>query len=253
MFVRASGPESAGPALVFVHGLGESGLCFEAIVGYEGLSSFRCLIPDLPGYGRSKWPSSPLSLQGCAELLLRWLETRGEREAIVVGHSMGGVIALLMAERAPSLVSRLINVDGNMCLHDCAYSGRAARQPLEEYLQPFGGFSKLSDEIYRGGVDDDALRGYYVALRLADPRTYHAHSLELVDLSRDERLAVRFAALPQPKVYLAGVPNGASARSLELLDEVGVGWRGIEPSGHWPFIDQPKVFAAEVKRFVTPQ
>lgn len=60
--------------------------------------------------------------------------------------------------------------------------------------------------------------------------------VKTVSAEKSERglfgLPARFAALPQPKVYLAGVPKGASARSLELLDEVGVGWRAIQPSGH---------------------
>ena len=250
MFVRQAGPQAADVVLVWIHGLGESGLCFEAIVSHAALAGYLSLVPDLPGYGRSPWASPPLSLGATADLLSRWLEARGERDVVLVGHSMGGVVATMLAERLPLMVRGVIDVDGNLSVDDCTYSARAAAQPLDEFVAPGGGYSALQDDIYRAGVDDEALRGYYVALRLADPRVYHAHSRELVSLSGAEGLAARLAALRAPKTYIAGVPRGASARSLELLEERGVEWRGVEPSGHWPFLDQPDHFATKVVQFV---
>jgi len=234
--------------VLFVHGLGESGLCFEAFGLRPELSELRLLVPDLPGYGRSAWPPSPLSLTETAEHLAGWLLQRGEGRVVVTGHSMGGVVAQLLARTHPALLAGLIDIDGNLALDDCSFSGKAARLTLAELESR--GIDELRTAVHAAGLDDPAHRGYAASLRLADPLTFHRHSQELVELSSAETLAGELAALELPKLYLAGVPGGASARSRELLDREGVPWRAISPSGHWPFIDRPADVAREIAAFV---
>jgi pimeloyl-ACP methyl ester carboxylesterase len=247
MVVRVAGDGGRG-ALLWIHGLGESGLCFEEVVGRPELEGFLHLIPDLPGYGRSPWPEEPQSLGATARHLASWLRDR-ERDAVtVVGHSMGGVIATLLAERDPDLVHAVVDVDGNVSLGDCTFSGRAAAE--DEATFAASAFATLRDRVLANAGDDAALRGYYVSLRLADPRTFHRHSLELVALSRREELARRLRSLQGAACYIAGAPGGASPRSLELLADVGVPVTVISPTGHWPFVDRPAEFAAALIRYL---
>jgi pimeloyl-ACP methyl ester carboxylesterase len=82
MFVRETGPVGKTPALLWIHGLGESGLCFEKIVGHPRLKPLRHLVPDLPGYGRSAWPQEPMTLEAAAGHLASWLSERGKAPQI---------------------------------------------------------------------------------------------------------------------------------------------------------------------------
>jgi pimeloyl-ACP methyl ester carboxylesterase len=247
MFVRTRGT-TAGRALVYLHGLGESGLSFERFAHHPALARFRHVIPDLRGYGRSPWPAHAASLDDVAGHVAGWLAARGEQHPIVIGHSMGGVLGVLLAESYPHALGGLVDIEGNASLGDCVFSGRAASCSLPEFIG--GGFDELRERVYLDGRDDPALRGYYASMRFADPRVFHRHAQDLVDASRDESMATRLAALQVPRVVIAGVPGGLAARSLALLDAAAVPTVRIEPAGHWPFIDQPDPVAAAIVELV---
>src|SRR5258706_725558 len=83
LFVRTRGPRGA-PAVVYVHGLGESGLCFERLAQHPALAHLRHVVPDLPGYGRSPWPPLATSLAELADHLAGWLALRGEPAPVIV-------------------------------------------------------------------------------------------------------------------------------------------------------------------------
>ncbi len=242
MFIRRRRGSSAASRLVCIHGLGESGLCFDSLLSQPALADHELIILDLPGYGRSAWPSSPPSLSDLASHLAGWIASleRGP-EVIVLGHSMGGVIATLSAEQRPQLAAGIINVDGNVSIGDCSYSSVAAAQSEEDFVA--AGFAALQECLFEAG--DRASRGYFASMRFADPRSVHRHGVELVALSKAENLAARLAAVATPHCYVAGVPGGAAARSRALLAAAGVDVIAIEPAGHWPFIDQPARFAEQ--------
>lgn len=247
MSVRCWGDraESDRIDLLYVHGLGESGRCFESIAAHPGLADLTQFCPDLPGYGLSSHPAEPLSLTALADRLAAWLEQHGAPPVTVVGHSMGGVVAVDLAERYPERVAAVIDVDGNVARPDCSFSGLAAGFDVAPFVA--GGFAAMIDRVERDGRDDPALRGYAESLRLCDPRAYHRNSRELLAASLREDQALRLAALPMPARYIAGAPGGASPRSRELLERAGVTIAVVAPSGHWPFIDQPDQFVAALR------
>jgi pimeloyl-ACP methyl ester carboxylesterase len=244
MAVRSRGAGSR--TLVWLHGLGESGRCFDAISGHAALSPYRHVIPDLPGYGRSPWPTRARSLVDSADELAEWLAARAD-DAILVGHSMGGVLATLCLERHPTVARAVIDVDGNVCLDDCTFSRRIAA--FDE-----GDAAVAAEQVWtwiaRQAAGDAALRGYAASFAFADPAVLWRHATDLVALSTDGSLAARLAALPVPVLYIAGAPGGASPRSRALLEAAGAMIEVVSPGGHWPFIDQPLAFADAVARFV---
>jgi pimeloyl-ACP methyl ester carboxylesterase len=244
MMVRRFG---AGPELVWIHGLGEQSRSLDAIAAHPALAGFAHTLVDLPGYGRSPWPDAaapPDDLEALADRLAGWL---ADRRPVLVGHSMGGVLAQLIAERAA--VRAVIDAEGNLSRGDCTHSALAAAYPLDDFLGH--GYAAMRADVYDGGRTDLALRGYHAAMALASPRVFHHHAHQLVDLSEPETLVTRLAALAVPTLYLAGgLPGGICPRSRELLDQHRVRWLHIEPSGHWLHIDQPDRFAAALAGFV---
>lgn len=237
---RWAGAESRG-TMLWIHGLGESGRCFEHLPRAPRLARWQHAVPDLLGYGKSPWPESPLSLADHAQYLRAWIERSGlPGPLVLIGHSMGGVIGEILLRRSMPSVAGFVNVEGNISAGDCTTSKDVAALSLAELRD--GGLARILDRLYRAGVDDPAQRGYYASLTMCDPATLHRNSGELVELSTGEGLATRLGALRLPQLYLLGHPGGAGERSRQLLDRAGVTWRAIEPAGHWPYIDRPQVF-----------
>lgn len=91
--------------VLFIHGQPGLGSDFEPVAQLLG-PGFAVLAPDRPGYGSSLKPS--VSMHENVDVLADILELSGSVPAIVVGHSFGGGIALLLARLRPDLVSGLV-------------------------------------------------------------------------------------------------------------------------------------------------
>ena len=93
VFYRSCGE---GPALVLLHGFAEDGRVWRE--QYDRFPAHRLIIPDLPGSGRS--PAQPdMSMEGLADTIHVLCEELQAKPCILVGHSMGGYVALAVAER----------------------------------------------------------------------------------------------------------------------------------------------------------
>ena len=96
--------EGSGPPLVFLHGFCDShGLWKEFIPAF--VSSFRVLAPDLPGFGSSEMLPTPFSLDDVGDAIASWIESNSLVKPVVIGHSLGGYIALSLLERHARLLS----------------------------------------------------------------------------------------------------------------------------------------------------
>lgn len=94
-------PAGFGKAVVLFHGISANKITMEYLARSFAELGLRVYMPDLPGHGRSPGPFSPGLAESCAASLVRGLAARGmiiPDETILAGHSMGGAIALRVAE-----------------------------------------------------------------------------------------------------------------------------------------------------------
>lgn len=109
LHVRIDGDESA-PPLVLLHGFGGSIRWWQHIAPLLK-HRYRVIRIDLPGHGGSQKHAGDYSTVALARQVGRALDRLSVRRTVVVGQSMGGLVAILLADIRPTLVSRLILLD----------------------------------------------------------------------------------------------------------------------------------------------
>lgn len=107
--VLTAGPKGV-PTIVFLHGLGGSQATWQLVLG-ELADRYRLIAIDLPGHGRSSAGDADYSVAGHAAAVAEALTSIVTKGAVIVGHSLGGVIGLTIALDHPDLVSSLVLVD----------------------------------------------------------------------------------------------------------------------------------------------
>ncbi|MET9133805.1 alpha/beta fold hydrolase [Streptomyces antibioticus] len=235
--VRWTETPGAEPARVYVHGLGAASAVYHAhVAARPELTGRRSLFVDLPGHGISDRPEDfGYTLEEHADALAAALDAAGVSGAELVGHSMGGSVAVVLAHRRPDLVSRLVLTEANLDAFPPPSAGSSgiASWTEEEFLD--GGYARVLDRV--GPV-------WAATMRLADPRALHRSA---VGLRRGSAPVMReiLTGLPVERVYLQGGHSGA-LDGAHALEEAGVRVVTVPDAGHNIMFDNPAAFAKAV-------
>lgn len=97
------------PCIAFVHGALHDHSAWTLLSRWFAHHGFSVLAVDLPGHGQSEGPALP-SVEASADWLLALLDAAGVQQAALAGHSMGSLIALEAAARAPARITRLVMI-----------------------------------------------------------------------------------------------------------------------------------------------
>ncbi len=171
MFVREVGPEGA-PTLVLVHGWGFDGeMTYYPLIGPLS-ERYRLVIPDMRNHGKSDWVRGPYDVEDLADELAGVLDAVGVSRGVVMGYSLGGMVAQSLAARHPRFVAELV-------LAATAAWPVAARRPLTRVAFLMGrAFTRLSSTEaaalstmalrHAGAIDRYHERWAYDSLRRRD-------------------------------------------------------------------------------------
>lgn len=119
----AEGP-AAGPPLVLLHGGSARWQSFESLIP-DLASQWHLYAPDLRGHGKSEWVPRHYRLQDYTDDLIAFLEQQVGEPVNLFGHSLGGIVALMIAGQRPEVVRALV-------VGDSPLSGESWRLVLEE-------------------------------------------------------------------------------------------------------------------------
>ena len=200
---------TVGAPLVLLHALGESRQDWPGVADRLA-QDFQVIAVDLRGHGDSDWPGT-YSCRLMADDIARLLDHLALEAVTLLGHSLGGVVAYLLAERRPDLVARLI---------------------VEDVSPPFHRVRPVPE---RPEVELDFDWAAALALR-AEAERY------------DEDLWRRLRSISAPTLLIGGGPESSvPAEMLEAVAERIALCELVEiPAGHYVHRGRPEEFLEAV-------
>lgn len=233
--------------IVFLHGFGSTTEDYADIIQCSELREHPVLGYDAPGCGRTI--SSDLAGNSIDFLLAtagHLLDAEGIDRFHLVGHSMGGLTALLLAHRHPGRVASFINIEGNLAPEDCFLSRQILTHPgrtPDAFLADFR--DRAADSRFFSSALYSASLTHKVRAE-AVPAIFTS----MVDYSDTQPLLDWFTTLPAPTMFVYGAQN-KHLSYLSTLASRGTQLAEISRSGHFPMYSNPPEFWDRLARFVT--
>jgi pimeloyl-ACP methyl ester carboxylesterase len=254
MQVVEHGPRQA-PPIVLIH-------CFTcAINWWDGMlprldRDHRVIAVDLLGHGGSEKPSSGYSIEDQADLVAGALARLGVSRAEIVGHSLGGPVAIALAERSPQLVDRLVTIDSipDSGYGDVGFIGELPFKPvIGETL-----WRIKPDFSIRNGLEVAFAPGFDVPDAFVEDvkrMTYSSYTGShdaFDDYTGEEALPQRAAATGKPVLAMMGAEEQIASdprQALAAYRAAGARTALIAGAGHSPNVEKPARTAALVLAF----
>jgi pimeloyl-ACP methyl ester carboxylesterase len=245
-----------GPALVVLHGLFGSKRNW-GLIQRRLAARFRVICADMRNHGDSPW-SDAMDYPAMAEDVARLIETKAGGPAHVLGHSMGGKAAMVLALTRADLVERLIvadippaprdsglerYIDAMLALDVAAMGRRAEAEAALEPAIPERGIRSFLAQNLAPAEDGEGLAW---KLNLPVLRARMADIEDFPDIDSD-------AAFPHPALHLLGgnsryVLPAHHAEIDRLFPQNTI--TEIPGAGHWLHAEQPDVFIETVEEFL---
>lgn len=239
------------PVLVMIHGLIGSLEYFDPHARFSTLS-VRTL--DLLGYGANRdVPVECLTLKAQVDYVAGQLDHAKFKGIWVLGHSMGGAIAMLLADKNPELVRGVVNVEGNFTLKDAFWSRAIAAKREGEWAEEYRNMKEdIPSWLERCGIRPTNQRVGWAeeVLNNQSPRVVYEMSKAIVNETASPGFldAVRRVIGRNLPMHLVSGERSVSewdvpdfVRSAALTNQV------IPDAGHLMMFEQPDAFCNAVE------
>ncbi|NPD13810.1 3-oxoadipate enol-lactonase [Xinfangfangia sp. D13-10-4-6] len=242
---RLDGPPD-GPALVLIHALGLDHQIWQPLI--QALPRHRILSFDLRGHGASDCPPPPYKMGSLIQDTERLMDHFGLQDSVVIGLSLGGLIAQGLA------VKRLDLVRGLVLSNTAARIGTAAQWQQRIDLVREGGMAALHDAtmerwLGRNWRQNPALPGLSARFLATRPEGWIGAASAIAGTDFYETTAT----LRLPTLVIAGGHDGATPADLirETADLIpGHQFSLMRDAGHIPVAEQPEAYVTVIQDFL---
>ncbi|TSI18778.1 alpha/beta fold hydrolase [Brevibacterium aurantiacum] len=249
---------STGERIVFLHGLFGRGKNFTSIA--KGLESdYSSLLVDLPNHGDSNW-TEDFSYVGMADSVAAMITEVTDPDDLpvhLVGHSLGGKVAMILALRHPELIDHLVVVDiaptagGSLGVFEHLLSS-LAELDLNEIES-----RTAADEALQEKIPEDTIRGFLLQ-NLRPTSAGYAWQPNLTLLNESLPAIGDFpemgeATFDGPMLWIAGETSDyVSREDLPLMRSLfpRTTLLTVKGSGHWVHSEKPQTFISSLQAFL---
>jgi len=231
------------PVRVYLAGLGMSAFgSFARINPNTDLSGNRSIYFDLPGFGFSDRPFEfSYSLEDQARTVAELLDRLGISHVFLIGHSLGGSVAITLAILRPDLISRLIVAEGNLDPGGGTFSKGIAAQSEEEFTRT--GFANLLHGIKTKAENGDkSMTAFACMLQTAAPYAVYRSALALTKGIKST-MRTSYYELTIPRAYICGEQSLPDAPDSRELTKHGIKVLVVPHAGHFMMFENPNGFS----------
>jgi len=244
--ISAISRKGKNPPIVFLHGFGSAKEDYADIVRRPNLSDYPFLAYDAPGCGETFCSNlDKISIPFLVSTVLEVLDYTNIERFHLVGHSMGGLTALMLAHQCPDRILSFIDIEGNIAPEDCFLSRQIIEHSVPNADEFFGRFIErtlhapaYSSPLYSASlkykVRSEAVQGIFSSM---------------VHLSDHGDLMDKFLSLPCPKMFMYGEQN-QDLTYLNYIKSKGVRLSEISECGHFPMYSNPPMMWREIADFI---
>jgi pimeloyl-ACP methyl ester carboxylesterase len=244
--VATAGRDGGLAPVVLLHGFGSTKEDYLGIAGQRAFTGHPFLAYDAPGCGDTCGDDlAAISIPFLVKTAHAVLDHAGIGHFHLVGHSMGGLTALLLAHSEPDRVLSLVDIEGNLAPEDCFLSRQIRTHPAPDDA---GFLAGLAERARHSPQASSAL--YAASLRhKVRPGAVRGIFESMTGLSDHGDLLAKFLALPCPRMFMYGEQN-ATLSYLAKLAAGGVELAEIPHSGHWPMYANPVAMWERIATFI---
>jgi pimeloyl-ACP methyl ester carboxylesterase len=233
------------PACVYLHGLGcAASADFPPVAARPPLNRRRSLLIDFLGFGYSDRPAGfSYSLEDHAGTIILLLDHLGLNSCALIGHSMGGSVAITLAAGRPDLAGALVAAEANLDPGVGTLSAQIASFAEDDYVAT-GHRKILRAAVLDGLRGDQAMAAYAAAVGRADPLGTHRSAVGLLR-GTEPSMRRNLVGLDRPRAFVFGRKNLPDPDETRLSEQ-GVDVLVIPGAGHAMMEDNPDGFAGVV-------
>ncbi len=241
--VRRDGPLVP---ILFLHGFGGTKEDYVDIALNKSFNGRPFIAYDAPGSGESNMSDlSQLSMPLLASIAEAVLSHYQVNQYHLVGHSMGGLVSVLLAQRQSSSVRSFINIKGNLAPEDCFLSRQVLEYPSEDPELFVNEFIKRTRQspLYSNGLYAACLRSKVHA------SVFRPIFESMVEITDNRNLLQSFEGFKFPRMYMFG-EQYATLTYLPRLTRAGVELAQISHSGHFVMYSNPVAMWERIAQFL---
>lgn len=246
-YIRCHDLPGGDPVRVYLHGVAVAAAPFYAhVVTQPPLTGHRSVLVDLLGHGYSDRPAGfSYAAEDHASSVIRLLDELGVRACELVGHSMGGSIAIVIAGRRPDLVSRLVIAEGNLDPGSGFFSGLVLDFTEADYVRH--GYAEIFASLREQAREspDEWTTVFTGTYQAAAPWAIHRTARSIVD-TQDPTFREQLLRLALPRALIIGAKSLAELGGTDSLVESGIPRFVVPDAGHGMAWDNPDGFARAI-------
>lgn len=237
--------EGQGQDVIVIHGWGANINTVLSVVNcIKG--KFRVHAIDLPGFGESEIPTIPMDGFDYAEIVKDYIDAMDIKKAILIGHSFGGKLSIILASKYPQLVSKIVLINS---------AGLIPKRSAIYYFKvyTFKSLKFLYKNILFWKKDNEKLEKFYKHFGSSDYKNSDGVMREILIRLVNENLEELLGKIKAPTLIIWGDKDTATplymGKKMEQKIE-GAGLVVLKGTGHYSYLEDYMTFRAVLRSFL---